>query len=48
MLAGLPLFLLLYLRLRARERWALAIGLASGLLLVMYAGLDRLLRIGLY
>lgn len=48
MLAGLPLFLLLYLRLRARERWALAIGLAGGLLLVMYAGLDRLLRIGLY
>ena len=48
MLAGLPLFLLLYLRLRARERWTLAIGLAGGLLLVMYAGLDRLLRIALY
>jgi hypothetical protein len=48
MLAGLPLYLLLYLRLRARERWPLAIGLAGALLLVLYAGLDRLLRISLY
>jgi hypothetical protein len=48
MLAGLPLYLLLYLRLRARQRWTVALGLAGGLLLVMYAGLDRLLRIPLY
>ena len=48
MLAGLPLYLLLYLRLRARQRWSVALGLAGGLLLVMYAGLDRLLRIPLY
>jgi hypothetical protein len=48
MLAGLPLYLLLYLRLRARQRWTVALGVAGGLLLVMYAGLDRLLRIPLY
>ena len=48
MLAGLSLYLLLYLRVRARERWTVAIGLAGGLLLVMYAGLDRLLGITLY
>ena len=48
MLAGLPLYLLLYLRVRARQRWTVALGLAGGLLLVMYAGLDRLLRIPLY
>ncbi len=48
MLAGLPLYLLLYLRLRARQRWTVALGVAGGLLLVMYAGLDRLLQIPLY
>ena len=48
MLAGLPLYLLLYLRLRARQRWIVALGVAGGLLLVMYAGLDLLLRIPLY
>lgn len=48
MLVGLPCYLLLYLRVRARERWTLAIGLAGGFLLVMYAGLDRLLRVPLY
>jgi hypothetical protein len=46
--AGLSIFVLAFLRIRSEERWPVALGLASGMWLVLDVGLERLLRINLY
>jgi hypothetical protein len=46
--AGLPLFVLAFLRVRSRERWPVAVTLAAGVWLFLHIGLERLLRISLY
>ena len=44
-LAAVPLFLFLYLKLQAREGWALSIGLTAGAFAVFYGLFDALLHL---
>jgi hypothetical protein len=48
MLAGLPLFLVSYLRRRSREPWAVALGMALGVWIVLFVVLDHALGIQMH
>ena len=48
MLAGLPVFLVSYLRRRSRESWAVALGMALGVWIVLFVVLDHALGIKMH
>ena len=48
MLAGLPLFLVTYLRMRSREGWTVALGMALGVWVVLFVVLDYALGIQMH
>jgi uncharacterized membrane protein YedE/YeeE len=48
MQAGLPLFLVTYLRTRSHESWTTAIGMAAGVWAVLFGVLDRVLGIQMH
>jgi hypothetical protein len=48
MQAGLPLFLVTYLRTRSHESWTTAIGMAVGVWVVLFGVLDRVLGIQMH
>ncbi len=48
MLAGLPLFLVTYLRLRSREPWTVAVGMALGVWAILFGVLNVALGIQMH
>ena len=48
MLAGLPLFLVTYLRLRSREPWTVAVGMALGVWAILFGVLNLALGIEMH
>ena len=45
LLAAVPLFLFLYLKVQAREGWAMSIGLTAGVFAAFYGLFDALLHL---